>query len=337
TVDESGWTVCDTSTPPPAPTVMTTVIAGGIQAVVGAESVSSEPTVLVKPRWDGAAPAYLLYDGRRAAVDLGNPAVVRALQLDGVTPRPISNSLLNAIPEAPPIAAPHIARAGSAGPPSMAGFPVGSVVRMTRADAVEHYVVLTGGVQRVGQVAADLIRFTDSQGSRNIQPVAPDVIRASPAVDTLPISTFPEHAGAATGLGGEPVLCVNWKPRGTAVLLENSLPLSDAAPPVTLAQADGGGPKVDAVLLPPGRSAYVRTTGITGDDSRTESLYLVTDTGVRFGLPDASAAQVLGLSTPAVPTPWPILTLLPYGAELSRGGALIGRDGITTAGGVPAS
>ena len=40
-----------------------------------------------------------MYDGWRAKVDLRNRAVVRALKLDGVIPRPVSRALLDATPE----------------------------------------------------------------------------------------------------------------------------------------------------------------------------------------------------------------------------------------------
>ena len=58
------------------------------------------------PRGESAATTYLLYDGRRARVDLRNHAAVRALKLDGVAPRPVSRALLDAVPEAPGITTP---------------------------------------------------------------------------------------------------------------------------------------------------------------------------------------------------------------------------------------
>ena len=70
---------------------------------------------------------------------------------------------------------------------------------MIRAEATDYYVVLAGGVQRIGEVAADLIRFTDSQRDRDIITVAPDVIGAVPMVDDLPVTAFPEHGGVAHG------------------------------------------------------------------------------------------------------------------------------------------
>ena len=184
--DESGWMVCDDVT-------STTVVAGDIPS----DGFVSGRAVLVTPRAESAATTYLLYDGWRAKVDLRNRAVVRALKLDSITPQPVSRALLDATPEAPPITAPHIPGAGT--PSVLRGFPVGSVVRVARAVAEEYYVVLARGVQRIGEVAADLIRFTDSQNDRDIATVAPDVIGAVPILDTLHVSAFPDRGGVSHG------------------------------------------------------------------------------------------------------------------------------------------
>jgi hypothetical protein len=88
---------------------------------------------------------------------------------------------------------------------------------------------------------------------------------------------------------------------------------------VALAQADGPGPALDAVYVPPGASAYVRA----GDNAGAR--YLITDTGVRFAVHDDDAAHALGVDD-AGPAPWPLLTLLPAGPELSRQNASIAHD-----------
>ena len=320
--EESSWTVCDTTGTPPAPPMSTTVIVGPVRG--GAP----DQTVLVTPT-NGATP-YLLYNGLRAAVDLTDPATVGALRLDGVVPRPVSSTLLSAIPEAPPIVAPRIPGAG--GPSALNGFPVGSVVRMPRAEAQEYYVVLAGGVQQIGQVTADLIRSADSQGNRDIVAVAPDAIRDIPKFDSVPVSSYPDRVAAPQGVADEPVLCVNWMPAGsrTSFLAGEGLPLDADQTPVTLAQADDDGPALDAVFVPPGRSGYVRATSLTGDDGREETRYLVADTGVRFAIQDTDAAQSLGLAGNPTPAPWPVLAALPPGPELGRANALVAHDTLTT-------
>ena len=312
--DESGWAVCDDAT-------STTVIVGHAPA----GGLGSGHRLLVTPRSESAATTYLLYDGWRAKVDLRSRAVVRALKLDAVTPRPVSRALLDATPEAAPIAAPHIPAIGSPSP--LRGFPVGTVIRIIRAATEEYYVVLARGVQRIGQVAADLIRFTDSQDARDIVTVAPDVIGTVPILDTLRVSGFPERGGVSN----DAFVCARWRPGGagvnTAVLMGNSLPV-DGAGPVTLAQADRDGPSVDSVLIPRGRSVYVRSSAITGDGSGAGALYFIDDSGVVFGLRDEDPAKHPGLTATPVPAPWPVLAWLPRGPELSKDAASIARDSI---------
>jgi ESX secretion system ATPase EccB len=312
--DESGWAVCDDAT-------STTVIAG--KAIGG--GLAPGRSVLVVARSGSAATTYLLYDGWRAKVDLRNRAVVRALKLDGLIPRPVSRVLLDATPEAPPIAAPAIPDTGS--PSALRGLPAGSVVRVDRAAAEEYYVVLARGVQRIGEVAADLIRFTDSQNAGDIDTVAPDDIAAAPILDTLPVSTFPVRGGVST----DAVVCARWRPSAsganTTVLTGDSIPVADAGS-LSLAQADGDGPNVDNIAIPRGRSVYVRSIGLTGDGASSGALYLIDESGVVFGLRDEDTAKHLGLTGTPVPAPWPVLAWLPRGPELSKAAASIPRDGL---------
>lgn len=317
TPEESGWTVCDDARG------QTSVIAGPITDDV----VASGPSLLVTPRGASAATTYLLYGGWRARVDLRHPAVVRALRLEGMVPRPVSTAMLSAIPEAPEIVPPRIPAAGTPG--ALPGQDVGMVVKVPRSDgAADYFVVLAAGVQRIGEVAADLIRYTDSRIGEQIPTVAPGAVGAVPVLDALPVKTFPERGGVTD----DPVVCARWRADAsengshTTVLVGHTVPVG--APPAPLAQIDGDGPAVDAVSVPAGRSAFVRSVGLTGGGQSTGSLFLVTDSGVLFGVRDADAATSLGLTGSAEPAPWPVLASLPRGPELSKRGASVARDGV---------
>jgi type VII secretion protein EccB len=312
---ESAWAVCDDTT--------TTVFAAD---PTPADRIDRQPSVLVTPRQDSAATTYLLYEGRRAEVDLRNPAVVWALHLDGVEPRPVSPVLLAAIPEAPPIAPLQIPGAGSPGP--LAGLPVGTVVRVTRADANDHFVVLAEGVQRIGEAAANLIRIRGSYGGHEIVSVAPDSVADVHVVDILPVSTYPGRVRPVKGAGDDGVLCAHWLPSGARTQL--SVGEAPTGVSMELAQADGDGPNVDTVGVPPGRCAYVRATSLSGDSARTGPLYVMTGSGVLFGIPDEKTATMLGIPGTPVAAPWPVLSRLPKGPELSKDNALVARDTIGT-------
>jgi ESX secretion system ATPase EccB len=312
---ESAWTVCDGTT--------ATVLAGLTE---GTGRDARLPSVLVTARSESAALTYLLYDGLRAEVDLRNPAVVWALRLDGIKPRPVSRALLDAIPEAPPIAAPYVPGAGSSG--ALDGLRVGAVVRVTRVDANDYFVVLSDGVQRIGEVAADLIQITGSQGRRGVASVSPDAVAGAPLVETLPVSTFPRRAGTPVGVDGARVLCAQWLPAGPRTVLWEGDPLPQNSNPIELAQADGEAPNVDNVSIPAGRSAYVRAIALTGRGTDSGPLYLVTDGGTLFGIHDADTAKMLGVQGDPVPAPWPVLSRLPRGPELTKDSALVARDSI---------
>ncbi|WP_077099507.1 type VII secretion protein EccB [Mycobacterium terramassiliense] len=312
--DESAWTICDTDG-----SGATTVVVGPT-AGSAVHRLAFDHAILVAP--PSGSPAYLLFDGQRAVTDLSDAAVVRALRLEGHAPRHVSQALLNAVPEGPPLRAPRIRGLGTAAI-GLPGFSVGSVLRIARGDADEYYVVLPAGVQRIGRVAADLLRFSDSQGTANAITVAPDAIRAAAVANVLPVAGFPDRAPE---LDVGSTLCVTSRPApagdfDTAFLIGAALPVAAGRTPVTLSQADGRGPALDGVFLPPGRSAYVR------GGNRTGTRYLVTDTGVRFAIHDDDAARALGLPAPLV-APWPVLAALPSGPELSRQAASVARDAV---------
>jgi type VII secretion protein EccB len=319
TNDESRWTVCDGRDG-------TTVVAGRAEGPLS-HVLRREQALLVTPASGGST--YLLYDGRRAVIDLHESVVVRALGIEGLVPLPVSPVLLNLIPETPQITAPRIAGVGGRGPAVLAGFPVGSVLRVARTGGDEYYVVLHDGVQHVGQLAADLVRFTNSHNTRTAIAVAPDVIRTASATTLLPVSAFPDKAQTSAGVDGA-TLCVRWMPSvsGSAEVSFSvgGLPIPAGEQPVTLTQADGNDVAVDAVYLPPGRTAYVRATGLSGGNAVAGTRYLISDTGVRFAVHDDDAAHDLGLPDTMVSAPWPLLAALPAGAELSRANASVAQD-----------
>ncbi|MDT5222700.1 MAG: hypothetical protein QOG19_107 [Mycobacterium sp.] len=326
-IGESAWMICDG-----AADAGTTVFIGAPTGSAIRRLTADESVLVATP--DPGSPVYLLYRGRRAMVDLADRAVVRALRLQGRVPRTVSQSLLNTLPEGPAITAPRIRGAGGPASAWLPGIPVGSVLRITLASSAEYYVVLGAGVQRIGQVAADLLRFSDAQGPAgraDVISVAPGALRAAPIVDTLPVSGFPDQAPRPSD-GSEPnTVCAAWVPvqsgpADIALLTGSGPPVPAAQQAVALAQADGRGPAVDAVYLPPGRSAYVAAQSLTGAGARAGGRFLVTDTGARYAIHDDDAAHDLGLSSAPAPAPWPVLAALPCGPELSRARASVARD-----------
>ncbi|WP_395308111.1 type VII secretion protein EccB [Mycobacterium sp. AMU20-3851] len=314
--DHTVWTVCDDD-------------AGRTTVSIGppADLPVARP-VLVTTAQEHAPGVYLLHGGRRAAVDIRDRAAVRALRLDGVVPRRVSPALLDILPDATPITAPRIPGAGEPGPAALRDFRVGEVLRVPRADGADHYLVLADGVQRVERVAADLIRFAGTHADRSIPDVAASRLAPVPVVQAVPVTDLRETvAPGSTGA----VLCARWHAQAgtsdpdTAVLTSAVLPAQHS---LDLVQADGSGPRVDAVAVPAGRSAYVRAAGVAGDGVPAGPRYLVTGAGVAHGIGDSRDAASLGLPQSPGLAPWPLLALLPRGPELSAARASVVRDSI---------
>ncbi|GAS97260.1 uncharacterized protein RMCC_4226 [Mycolicibacterium canariasense] len=313
----AAWTVCDGEA--------TTVIIGA------ALDDGPAAPLLVRPVGESAAAVYLLFEGRRAAVDLRDRPAVRALRLEGVEPLPISPVLLNLVPAVDALTAPVIDGAGRPGPAQLPASTVGTVLQVRRADAApDHYLVLATGVQRIGQVAADLIRFAVHQDNR-VQTVPADRIADVPVVDSLPLDHFPRAAAVPAGADLTAQVCVRWVPGGAGTAPEVTVSTRKSLPPqlrpVVLAQADGAGPRIDAVVNTEG--AYVHATGAAGAGAATGPLFLVDRAGVAYGIDDEESASSLGMPEDAVSGPWPVLAVLPRGPALGVARASVQRDAIT--------
>ena len=76
----------------------------------------------------------------------------------------------------------------------------------------------------------------------------------------------------------------------------------------------------------PGGGLLVSAVG-RGTATRGAVSTIVSDTGVRFDVPDAETAEMLGLGGAAAPVDAGILDRLPAGPRLDRASALVTRDG----------
>ncbi|MEZ0362403.1 type VII secretion protein EccB [Mycobacterium sp. pUA109] len=285
---------------------------------------------------DTLHPVLNLASARLIAATAASPRRVRQSDIDHAKRGPLLG-----IPGAPPALAPPLSDTESGWTVCDAGSPptttvIAGPVRPLQPLAAERRLLVTtgpGGAGRTyllygGRRAA--VSLTDPAVTRALrwdgQPPPTVSALLLNAVPEAPPITAPRVTGAATlpefPVGGATTLCVTWAqpPSGgpeTTVSAGAALPLPPGAAPVALAQADGAGPALDAVYLPPGNTAYVRASGVR---------YLIAGTGVRFAIPDDATARSLGLTAPPTPAPWPMLVGLPQGPELSRQHALVARD-----------
>lgn len=340
----SDWTLCDqvalspTGSAAAADSATMTALAGRPVLDTRIHAMAGTDALLV--RHDNRT--YLIYDGKRAAVDLGNIVVARVLDLAGQRPRPATTGLLDAVAEAPALAPPPIPGAGRPGPGRLSNVPIGGIIAVSGTPGTDTnrpnlYVVLGVGVQPVSPLAAQLIRGADSYGMNEIRTVAPDVLDEIPTVHVLPTDQFPATAPRILGAEQAPVACMTWsKSAGTvqaaaenpadrasmSMLAGNRLPLADSARPVPMV-GGGAGDRADAVHIPPSTGEFIEVTGTDADSVRRDSLFYVADSGIRYGIPDMATAATLGLDRSPHLAPWAVVGRLVPGPTLSKQDALV--------------
>ncbi|MQY22477.1 type VII secretion protein EccB [Nocardia macrotermitis] len=327
----SDWTLCDDI----STGVKTTVLSGPPRLGPAIREGSGDALLVV----NGTA-TYLLYDGKHARVDMNDTAITTTLGLRGLRPRPISDGLLNATVTVPDLDTPTIARAGTPSDVRGAKVPVGAVIRVDNINNTTLYAVLADGLQPLSPFAAQVLRSAGSMGQTDMMRVAPDAIAGVPIVDELHVDQFPAEPPHILSADDDPVSCVHWT-RGTHdptatlnLLIGKQVPLSSDMHPVALV-GEGPDKYADAAYIPPSTGEYVQVTDIAPDSTRREVLFYITDTGVRFGVPDAATAAMLGLSDPKL-APWQIVSRLPTGPMLDRQAALIAHDTLAAASSGPA-
>jgi type VII secretion protein EccB len=348
--DETGtssWTVCDTTRASKVTersglmSVETTVLANNPMLDDGIRVAAPGEMILTR----SGDSVFLIYQGVRAPIDITNPALVGALHLGGGALRNISPGLLNSLPLVDPIAPVVVPGAGDASDYLGAGYRVGSILRTSDSRGQQLYVVLREGLQPISTATADIIRYSGSapvavQGWRDVSPA---LVSNARVVHSLHVDHYPAASGRIVDVEPDSVVCMAWQRANTAarattrLLVGHRLPLPREAEPVQLATADGSGPGLDSVYLKPGTSEFIQATGVEPDSRATGQLFYVSDVGLRFRIKDLPSAAALGVTgvkdekdkneTPAL-APWPVISLLPPGPELSREAALIAHDGM---------
>jgi len=340
---DADWTVCDAATGAAAGV---TVIAGAPDSTGARAATLGAGKALLASNPTGT---WLLWDGRRSRIDLADHAVTSALGLgpDIPTPRPIAAGLFNAIPEAPPLAVPVIADAGSP-----ARFPVpapiGAVLEAhgldsSSANGTLYYAVLPDGLQPVSPVLAAVLRNSNSYGLDQPPRLSADKVAKLPVSRQLDTSRYPEQRISLLDAAHDPVACAHWSKLAGAstnsltLLSGSALPIPDSVHTEDLVGAGAGG-TASRVAVAPGSGYFAQTVGQNAASPNAGSLFWISDTGVRYGIDNEAAqggangnaktAEALGLSSPPTPIPWSILSLYAPGPTLSRADALLAHDGL---------
>lgn len=333
------WTVCDSLKTDGSDDRTTSVVIGDLELGDKASVLGRDKGLLVK----GKSATYLVWNNTRARVDMNDPSVTVPLKIRGAIPRPISEGLLNSIPEVNQIVPPKIDDPGGTPNYPINNLKIGTVVQVA-GKADQNSVILRDGLQPISPLTAAIIRSSQPSPDHGTAIGDFEAARAQPS-RALKVDTYPDVAPTIIQTNSRPVSCLSWKPISgaagntdvavraeLAVIDASDLPMPGNAKLVPLAQADGKGDNVDSVYFKPGSGAFIQTTGIEVDSRRKDSLFYVSDTGVRYGIKNNDAAKALGMGsedgvTPE-PAPWPIAGLLAAGPTMGREEAMVAHDGI---------
>ena len=335
----SAWAVCDTAS---RDAVTVTAIAGELLTAGRAGPMQESEAILGVH--DNVT--YLIWNGRRTLVNLADRAVTFNLGLkpSSVHPVPISNALFDAMPATEPLVVPLISDAGT---PSrwLPGAPVGQVLVTEDANrnSSGHYVLLTGGVQRITAFVADLLR-TAGHSVSPPQLISPSTLVAIPEVHLLNVDFYPTATPRFVDTFANPVTCVGWRKQSidreatVTFFTGRGLP----TPPdldIRIVSLVGDSPNPNSfeaqqILILPGAATLVVSTSGSPMSETREVLFWVSPQGVRYGIDqDDNTLGAIGVDPGrAVQAPWPLLRTFAPGPAISQAGALVIRDAIDPAG-----
>ena len=286
---------------------------------------------------------YVIWNGQRSMIDLSNKAVALALGVDTDAPQPvkISTPLFDALPATEPLTTPVIPGAGSPSQFNVApDAVVGSVlsVRDLQTATDNFYVLLHNGVQPISPFVASLLRSANSFGDELPVVVAPDRLASVPVVESLPVDFYPTTRLELVDTAANPVTCLSWskgstdRSAATVVLSGKGLPIPIGSDNrlVRLVKNDRTPASIEAdqVYMSPGATNLVMTTGAAPDAISSESMWWISDQGVRYGISlDDETLRALGISPPmARQAPWPLIRVFAPGPALSRTDAMTQHD-----------
>jgi type VII secretion protein EccB len=298
---------------------------------------------------------FVVWDGHRSEIDLANKSVALALGVDAAAPAPIpmSNALYDAIPATDPLIIPAIANAGAPSPYNLGpGAVIGSVLSVhdvAAGGAEQLFVLLPNGVQHISPFVASLLRSANSFGDVAPVVVSPDRLAPIPVVDSLPVSYYPATRLHLVDTTVNGTTCLAWSKGATdkaakiAVLSGQGLPTPADTDDrlvhlVKDARNDPGAAEADQVYIGRAATNLVMTTNADPVSVSRDSLWWISDQGVRYGIAlDDSALRPLGIATASArQAPWALIRVFAPGPALSREDALTQHDTLAAVAGAEA-
>lgn len=287
---------------------------------------------------------YLLWQGSRLRLDKA-AAAGEALGYASVHAVPVSAAFLDALPAGPDLAPPGIPGMGTPGRRLGGGdTTVGQVFVLSVPGAEErHYVLREDGLAPL--TATELALLLGDPRTREkayggatpkALPLSSQALAGNTADRSDPLAgpgAFPRTPPKAVSVPEDRTPCVFVTPAGDGTRVGLSLSATRELGP--LAQHASGVSSaaclpVDRVTVEPGRGALVRALGAAGGEVGG-TVYLVTETGVKYRLSTKGAVRALGYQdVPRKQIPALMLAMLPSGPDLYPEAAEAGRASVTS-------
>ncbi|MEQ3550590.1 type VII secretion protein EccB [Pseudonocardia nematodicida] len=300
----AAWAVCDTADDEGRAPGVATVLAGSLAPG------PHEPAPMLLLTGEGGA-TYLVHDGGRHRLDPADRDVLAGLGLLDAPVRRVGEGLLSAIPEGAPLRMP------APDPVDVPGLGrAGDVVESQPLGApAAYYLVVDGGLAQVPVTLADAAVSRTGQGQPTV--LTPRRVRDATVTSVPGADAWPERP-ATPGAGAGPVLCRTWREGQGGVLAADRLPVAPGSVPVALAGADGGGPRLDEVVLPssgPGPLRAVGAESATPGADGSGTRWLLAASGAVYGVADDPTAAALGIVESGA-APEAMVRLLPRAGAL---------------------
>ena len=332
-----GWGLCDRLGSTQARVKPHTVILAGTPTLGDWTTVLNNPEAALM-HYQGRT--YLVTDGHRSELDRTNRALTLALGIHAAAvSTPMSQALYDALPPTPPLTVPMIPDAGApiVAYPTPVPLTVGTVLSTTTTTGAPQYFVALGtGVQDIPPTVAAMLRNISTSAAAPLT-VSPAAISRMPATPTFNLSFYPVQQVQMVNQDVNPYTCITWRKDSAdpsariEVLSGRRLPVPLGTENRLISLASRGPGIADSVYLAPDAPNFVQVTGNEPSSQRAESLWWITDSGVRYGISttgeeDRRTRAALGLSVNPTPAPWVMLRWLPAGQTLSHNAAMTEHD-----------
>ncbi|SKO16128.1 type VII secretion protein EccB [Mycobacteroides abscessus] len=344
----TAWGLCDRLGSTGAKVIPRTTVLDGLPELGDwSTEVAGSKAVLMSY----AGQVFVVSQGHRSLIDLADRPVTLALglQVGELKPVPMSRALYNALPPTPPLRMPSIETPGAAVAYAAKDEPLvsGQVLRTKDAqDKQVFFVVLPAGVQQIPLTVATMLGNAGVSSGRPVE-MAFSRIAQMPLTHAFDTSIFPEEQLQLEDKTANPVTCMYWRkdatdPRARIMTLSGRrLPIPIENEPRVRPLGNGDGSVADQVYITADGANFVQVTGNEAASGRAESLWFITDSGIRWGVLthgeptegnkdgggdiEKGTRKALGLSGPATQAPWAIVQWLPPSrVPLSKSAALQG-------------